>query len=327
MKNIVIFGGAGFIGTNLTKRLLDNNNKILCVDNLSTSDISNTELFKDNSNYKFIKADIVNDLKNGIIYRVIESYFGTDDDFTKIDEIYNLACPASPPKYQMDPIHTLDTCIAVKDICKLALKYKSKLLHASTSEVYGDPLVHPQIESYKGNVNTIGPRSCYDEGKRVAETYCYEYRKLGLDVKLVRIFNTYGPYMDPNDGRVISNFIVQILNNKNITIYGDGNQTRSFQYIDDLLDGFEKLMNSNEFGPFNMGNPGEFTINELVDIIKTHILYSDSKIIYCDLPVDDPMQRKPNIDNAKLKLGWEPKIPLNKGLTMTIKYFAEKSFK
>lgn len=318
MKNIIIFGGAGFIGTNLTKRLLDKGNKVLSIDNLSTSTIENTELFKDYKNYRFIKADIVNDFSNNIIYKIIDTTFGNQD---KIDEIYNLACPASPPKYQIDPIHTLDTCIAIKDICELAKKYNSKLLHASTSEVYGDPLVHPQVETYRGNVNTIGPRSCYDEGKRVAETYCYEYRKLGVDVKIVRIFNTYGPYMNPEDGRVVSNFIMQMLYNKEITIYGDGTQTRSFQYIDDLLDGFEKLMDSNEFGPFNIGNPGEFTIKELVDIIKTNIWYTDSKIKYCDLPIDDPTQRKPDISKSKEILGWEPKISLNVGIKKTIDFF------
>ena len=322
MKNIVIFGGAGFIGTNLTKRLLDKDNKILCFDNLSTSYISNTELFKYNPNYKFVKADIVTDFKDGTICKETDNFFGPGFPIqAKVDEIYNLACPASPLKYQIDPIHTLDTCIAVKDICWMANFYNAKMLHASTSEVYGDPIVHPQVETYRGNVNTIGPRSCYDEGKRVAETYCYEWSKLGSDIKLMRIFNTYGPYMNPEDGRVISNFIMQALNNRDITIYGDGLQTRSFQYIDDLLNAMELLMNSDEAGPFNFGNPDEFTIRELVTEIKKLLPNSTSNISFNDLPIDDPTHRKPDITKAKETFGWEPKINLAEGLSLTIDYF------
>ena len=280
MKHIVIFGGAGFIGTNLTKKLLNQGHKVLCFDNLSTSSSDNVTIFITNPNYRFIKADIVNDFEDQFICQEIDNFFGPGFPLmSHIDEIYNLACPASPPKYQINPIQTLNTCIAVKDICWLAKCYKAKMLHASTSEVYGEPLVHPQDETYRGNVNTIGPRSCYDEGKRVAETYCYEYRKLGVDVKLMRIFNTYGPYMNPEDGRVVSNFIIQALNNKDITIYGDGSQTRSFQYIDDLLEAIEHLMNSDESGPFNFGNPDEFTIKELAEKILEKIPNSKSKII------------------------------------------------
>lgn len=323
-ENIVIFGGVGFIGTNLARRLLDKDNKVLCFDNLSTSGISNTKLFNSNSNYKFVKADIVTAFEDITIYREVDKFFGKGfpyDGTITIDEIYNLACPDSSPKYQIDPLHTLDTCIAVKDICCMAQFYKAKMLHASTSEVYGDPIVHPQVETYRGNVNTIGPRSCYDEGKRVAETYCYEWRKKGVDIKLMRIFNTYGPYMNPEDGRVVSNFIMQALNNQDITIYGDGMQTRSFQYIDDLLDAMEHLMNSDEAGPFNFGNPDEFTINQLVTEIKKLLPNSTSKITFNDLPVDDPTQRKPNIAKAKETFGLEPKIKLSEGLKLTIDYF------
>ena len=322
MKNIVIFGGAGFIGTNLTKRLLSEGNKVLCIDDLSTSSEKNVKLFIDNENYKFIKADIVYAFNTDWLYNEIDLFFSSQLLIpAKLDEIYNLACPASPPKYQIDPLHTLYTCTAIDDICRMAHFYKCKILHASTSEVYGDPTVHPQVETYRGNVNTIGPRSCYDEGKRVAETFCYEWHKKGVDIKLVRIFNTYGPYMDPNDGRVVSNFIMQMLQDKDITIYGDGTQTRSFQYIDDLLDGFEKLMNSDELGPFNIGNPQEYTINNFVKVISKCIPETKSKIIYCDLPKDDPTQRKPDITMAKHLLHWEPKVSVNEGIQKTVEYF------
>lgn len=329
MKNIIIFGGAGFIGTNLTKKLLKQGHKVLCFDNLLTSTVDNIELFICNPYYRFIFADITTDFNNGIIQEsIIDMFKGYElvngEYINKkiiIDEIYNLACPASPPKYQIDPIHTLNTNIAIRDICELAKQYNCKLLHASTSEVYGEPLVHPQVESYRGNVNIIGPRSCYDEGKRVAETYCYEYRKQGVDIKLMRIFNTYGPYMNPEDGRVVSNFIMQALNNKDITIYGDGMQTRSFQYIDDLLEAMEHLMNSDESGPFNFGNPDEFTIRQLIIEIKKLLPNSTSNITFNDLPVDDPTQRKPDITKAKETFGWEPKVKLSEGLGNTIKYF------
>lgn len=325
MKNIIIFGGAGFIGVNLTKYFLENNNKVLCFDNLSTSDISNTELFNDNPNYKFVKVDIVDCFEDGTIFRETDEFFGPGFPVkANVDEIYNLACPASPPKYQIDPIHTLDTCIAVRDICWMSHIYKAKMLHASTSEVYGDPIEHPQTETYRGNVNTIGPRSCYDEGKRVAETYCYEYRKLGLDVKLIRIFNTYGPYMNPEDGRVVSNFIMQALRNDDITIYGDGLQTRSFQYIDDLIKGIVKIMESDSFGPYNVGNPDEFTMIELAEKVLKYIPESTSKLVYRDLPKDDPTQRKPNITKINTELNWSPQIMLDEGLQKTIEYFKTK---
>lgn len=323
MKNIIIFGGAGFIGTNLTKRLLEKGNKILCFDNLSTSSIENVRTFNNKNNYRFIEADIVDVFDDDLIIRYINDFFKNENNSKyTINEIYNLACPASPPKYQINPLHTLDTCVAVKDICKLAQRYNSKVLHASTSEVYGDPLVHPQTEDYRGNVNTIGPRSCYDEGKRVAETYCYEYAKKGVDVKLIRIFNTYGPFMNAEDGRVVSNFINQALNGEDITIYGDGSQTRSFQYIDDLLDAIEKVMETDKsfMGPINLGNPHEFTVKELAEKVVS-MIGTKSKIIYKDLPIDDPKIRRPNIDLAKKVLGWTPKIQLSDGLEKTIKYF------
>ena len=240
-----------------------------------------------------------------------------------IDEIYNLACPASPHKYLKNPIHTINSSLSIQNICKLAMKYDAKLLQASTSEVYGNPdlLHHPQNELYNGNVNILGPRSCYDEGKRIAETILYEYHKIGCKCKIVRIFNTYGPFMDPNDGRVISNFVCQALLNKDITIYGDGTQTRSFQYIDDLIFGLIEFMKTNEFGPVNMGNPEEFTMNELANLVKELIPESTSNIIYKELPKDDPIQRKADITRAYHMFGYKPKIKLKEGLNKTIEYF------
>jgi UDP-glucuronate decarboxylase len=321
MKNVIIFGAAGFIGVNLTKYFLENGDRVLAFDNFSSSDplnISQFDTYLLNNNFYFVQADIVNNITT--INEYIKYFYFNE----QVDEIYNLACPASPPKYQTNPIHTLDTCIAVKNICEIALNLKSKLLHASTSEVYGDPLQHPQSEEYRGNVNTIGPRSCYDEGKRVAETYCYEYRKLGLDVKLIRIFNTYGPYMNPEDGRVVSNFIMQALRNEDITIYGDGLQTRSFQYIDDLINAMIKIMASDSFGPFNVGNPIEFTMIELAEKVLKYIPQSTSKTVYCDLPKDDPTKRKPNITKINTELNWSPQIMLYEGLQKTIEYFKTK---
>lgn len=316
MKNIIIFGGAGFIGTNLTKKLLNQGHKILCIDNFYTSKKQNIDQFLENSNYYFFYGDVtVNiwDELNNIIKNFLNDY---------VDEIYNLACPASPPKYQINPLYTVHCSLAIEYICDLAIKYNAKLLHASTSEVYGDPLVHPQTEEYKGNVNTFGPRACYDEGKRIAETIIYEYSKCRCKVKVIRIFNTYGPYMDPNDGRVISNFICQAIQNKPITIYGDGSQTRSFQYIDDLLDGIEAMMNTeDEFtGPVNIGTDFEFTILELAKMVIKYT-NSKSKLIFEDLPTDDPMQRKANINKLKNKTGWQPNITLDYGLKETISYF------
>ena len=318
MKNIIIFGAAGFIGVNLTKYFLENGDRVLAFDNFSTSDPLNISQFDNyllNNHFYFVYADIVNNVET--INEYIKHFYFKEH----IDEIYNLACPASPIKYQANPIHTLDTCIAVKNICEIALDLKSKLLHASTSEVYGDPLQHPQSEEYCGNVNTIGPRSCYDEGKRVAETYCYEYRKLGLDVKLIRIFNTYGPKMAKNDGRVVSNFILQAIHNEDITVYGDGSQTRSFCYVDDLIKGLQALMNKENYHlPVNLGNDGEFTVKELAEkIIK--LTNSKSKIIYKALPSDDPVKRKPDLTRAREVLNYEPKIKLEDGLKKTIEYF------
>jgi len=323
MKHIIIFGGAGFIGTNLTKKLLEDGHKVLCVDSFITGRVSNLEQFKDNKNFKFHIGDIVNViLWTQIIYDWIYEFFGED---SKVDEIYNLACPASPQKYLAHPLLTLRTSVAVQNICIFAKHVNAKLLHASTSEIYGDPddQHHPQNEEYHGNVNTIGPRSCYDEGKRLAETIMYEYKKLGTKCKIVRIFNTYGPYMDPKDGRVVSNFICQALKNENITIYGDGTQTRSFQYIDDLVRGLIQMMETDDdyFGPVNIGNPVEFTINELAQIVKELIPESTSSIIYEELPKDDPLQRKANISRAYHMFGYDPKIQLREGLIKTIEYF------
>ena len=324
MKTILVTGGAGFIGTNLIKRLLEDNNKVICIDNNYTGRFENIKQFLNNPNFKFIKHDITKPIK-------IEK---------EIDEIYNLACPASPPHYQKNPIFTLNTSIfGIINILELAKKHNAKVLHASTSEVYGNPLEHPQKESYWGNVNPIGPRACYDEGKRVAETYCYEYWKsFGLDIRIVRIFNTYGPYMDPNDGRVVSNFIIQALKNEPLTVYGDGKQTRSFQYIDDLVEGMLKYMevdknklenklkdkfNWDTVPVLNMGNPEEFTILELAYKVLELIPESESDIVFKPLPKDDPVRRRPDITMAKEVLGWEPKVKLEEGLKRTIEYFRE----
>lgn len=317
MRHIIIFGGAGFIGTNLIKFLLNDDVKIICIDNFQTGRASNIEQFKDIKNIRWFVGDITTNIWmqiNNIIY----SYFDN-----KVDEIYNLACPASPPKYLVNPIHTIETSLAIKHICDIAMRFDAKLLQASTSEVYGNPdeFHHPQNESYFGNVNMIGPRSCYDEGKRIAETFLYEFRKLGCKCKIIRIFNTYGKFMDPDDGRVISNFICQALRNEDITIYGDGTQTRSFQYIDDLIYGMTEFMKNDEFGPVNIGNPEEFTIKELAELVLKMIPESTSKIVYKELPKDDPIQRKADISKAYKMFGYKPKIKLREGLTKTIEYF------
>ena len=309
MKRILVAGGAGFIGTNLCRRLVkDKNNFIFCLDNLITGSINNIQDLIKLDNFKFINEDITNKID------------------IPVDEIYNAACAASPQAYQLNPIHTTMSCVlGTKNLLDLAVKYNSKIMHFSTSEVYGNPLVHPQVETYNGNVNPIGIRACYDEGKRCSETLCFDYNRVySLDVKVIRIFNTYGPYMDKNDGRVVSNFINQALKNKDLTIYGDGTQTRSFQYIDDLVDGiitFMQLDNKNFCGPLNLGNPEEFTIKELADIVLDKI-ECNSSIIYTDLPKDAPVKRKPNIALATLVLnGWKPKVKLNYGLDKTIEYF------
>lgn len=310
MKNILVTGGAGFLGSNLCKRLLeDENNYVICLDNLYTGNIHNIEELFNNTNFEFIKNDI-----------------RTFTNFTdiKIDEIYNAACPASPIAYQKDPLFTIDTCYTgVINMLELARINNAKLLQFSTSEIYGNPVVHPQVETYFGNVNPIGIRACYDEGKRIAETLCFDYhRKYNTKIKVIRIFNTYGPNMDINDGRVVSNFIYQALTNKDITIYGDGKQTRSFCYVADLIDGIIKMMASNDniIGPINLGNPSEFTISELANEVLSKI-DTKSRIIYTDLPKDDPAKRKPDITKASIHLDWIPKVELTTGLDYTIAYF------
>lgn len=310
-KNIVVTGGAGFLGSFLCEYLLTKGEKVLCLDNLFTGSKQNIHHLLANPNFSFINHDI------------IEPIFL---DNIMIDQIYNLACPASPIHYQYNSIRTIKAnTIGVINMLGLAKKHKARIFQASTSEVYGDPDVHPQPESYRGNVNTIGPRACYDEGKRVAETLFFDYyRQHGVDIRLVRIFNTYGPRMAVNDGRVVSNFIMQALNNEPITIYGDGSQTRSFCYVDDLIEAIYRMMNNPaETGPINIGNPGEFTIKELAEKVIA-LTKSKSKILYKDLPQDDPKQRKPDISLAKKVLKWEPKIKLDEGLVKTVEYFKTK---
>ena len=308
MKKILVTGGCGFIGSNLCKKLLDAGNYVICLDNLFTGTENNIAAFKDKPNFKFIYHDVINQLN-------LEE---------NIDEIYNLACPASPIHYQFNPIKTAQTSVfGALNMLELATQKRAKILQASTSEIYGDPEVHPQPEAYWGYVNSIGIRSCYDESKRMAETLFFDYhRQYSTAIKLIRIFNTYGPNMNIDDGRVISNFIVQALRNEDITVYGSGLQTRSFCYIDDLLEGMTKMMESdNDFiGPVNLGNPEEFTMLSLAELIIS-MTGSKSKIEFKPLPSDDPARRKPLIDLARQKLKWEPKINLQTGLTKTIKYF------
>ena len=307
MKTILVTGGAGFIGSHLCERLLSDNHKVICLDNLFTGSLDNIEVLKSNINFEFVNHDIT------------KPYFRDG-----IDEIYNLACPASPIHYQSNPIKTVKTCtIGVINMLGLAKKTNAKILQASTSEVYGDPDVHPQKEDYNGNVNTLGFRSCYDEGKRCAETLFMDYkREHNLNIKIVRIFNTYGPNMTKNDGRVVSNFILQALQNDNITIYGDGSQTRSFQFIDDLVEGLIKMMNSDNVGPINLGNPIELSMTDLAyKVIK--LTKSCSEIIYKKLPKDDPKRRRPDISLAKSILDWSPVIDLETGLKKTINYFKQ----
>lgn len=305
-KKILVTGGAGFLGSHLIDRLLGQGHEVLCVDNLFTGTKRNLDHLHGNPRFEFMRHDVSFPL------------------YVEVDEIYNLACPASPIHYQHDPIQTTKTSvIGAINMLGLAKRLKCKIFQASTSEVYGDPSVHPQPEEYWGNVNPIGPRSCYDEGKRCAETLFFDYRRqLGLPIKVARIFNTYGPRMHHADGRVVSNFIVQALRGEPITIYGDGAQTRSFCYVDDLVDGFLRLMDSEEHvtGPINLGNPVEFTIRELAE--KTIAMTgSSSRLIQLPLPQDDPRQRQPNIDKARDLLGWKPGVPLEEGLGRTIDYF------
>lgn len=307
MKRILITGGAGFIGSHLCERLLNEGNDIICLDNFFTGSRDNVRHLIDNNHFELVRHDI------------------TKDYFAEVDQIYNLACPASPVHYQYNPIKTIKTSVlGVTNMLGLAKRCKATILQASTSEVYGDPKVHPQTEDYWGNVNPIGVRSCYDEGKRCAETIMMDYhRQNKVDIRIVRIFNTYGPNMDMNDGRVVSNFIVQALQNQDITIYGDGSQTRSFCYVDDLVDGLIKMTNANYIGPVNLGNPSERTILDFAKLI-IEMTGSKSKIVYKDLPSDDPMQRKPDITLAKEKLNWQPKTDIKEGLEKTIKYFESK---
>nr|WP_298994259.1 UDP-glucuronic acid decarboxylase family protein [uncultured Polaribacter sp.] len=307
MKRILVTGGAGFIGSNLCERLLKEGNDVICLDNYFTGDKKNIEHLMSSPNFELIRHDV------------------TQPFLAEVDEIYNLACPASPPHYQYNPIKTIKTSIlGALNSLGLAKRVKAKVLQASTSEVYGDPEIHPQTESYWGNVNPIGERSCYDEGKRCAESLFVNYQKEhNVKIKIIRIFNTYGPNMNPYDGRVVSNFIVQALKNEDITIYGKGNQTRSFQYVDDLVEGMIRMMNSKDdfYGPVNIGNPDEFTILELAEKI-INLTNSKSKITFMPLPQDDPMQRKPDISLASKELNnWKPNIKLEQGLLKTIKYF------
>lgn len=306
-KKILITGGAGFIGSHLSKRLLNEGCEVLCLDNFFTGRIENVQSLRAYQNFKLIQHDVI-------------------EPFTaEVDQIYNLACPASPIHYQFDPIKTIKTSfLGAMNMLGLAKRVNARILQASTSEVYGDPTVHPQPEQYWGNVNPHGIRSCYDEGKRSAETLFFDYhRQCGVDIRVVRIFNTYGPNMRPDDGRVVSNFIVQALQNKDITIYGDGSQTRSFQYVDDLVEGMVRMMNNDKHfvGPVNIGNPSEFTIKELAEKVLQMVPQSSSRIVYEPLPQDDPQQRKPDTSLAHRKLDWRANISLDQGLIPTITYF------
>jgi UDP-glucuronate decarboxylase len=302
---ILVTGGAGFLGSNLCDRLLKDGHEVVCIDNFFTGRKTNIAHLLTNPNFELVRHDVIDPFKY------------------EVDQIYNLACPASPPHYQYNPIKTTKTSVMGAINCLgLAKRVKARVFQASTSEVYGDPAVHPQPESYWGNVNPIGRRSCYDEGKRCAETLFFDYhRENKVDIRVVRIFNTYGPRMHPNDGRVVSNFIVQALKGEDITIYGDGSQTRSFCYVDDLIEGFIRLMNQTEtVGPVNIGNPGEFTMLQLAEL-TLKLIGSKSKIVHQALPADDPRQRRPDITLAKRVLKWEPTIPLEEGLRRTITYF------
>ncbi len=307
-RKILVTGGAGFLGSHLVEKLLAEGNDVVCLDNLFTGQEKNVALFRDNPRFSFIHHDV------------------TEPYTLEADEIYNLACPASPVHYQADPVKTTKTSVlGALNALELARKNGAKVFQASTSEVYGDPEVHPQVEGYRGQVNPIGIRACYDEGKRCAESLFFDYhRQYGVPIKVVRIFNTYGPRMHPEDGRVVSNFIMQALRGDDLTIYGDGSQTRSFCYCDDLVDGIVRLMGSRAAftGPMNLGNPGEFTILELAEKVL-QLVGGKSRIVRRPLPQDDPTQRRPDISLAKAELGWEPKIQLDEGLERTIAYFRE----
>jgi UDP-glucuronate decarboxylase len=307
-KRILVTGGAGFLGSHLIDRLIEQGHEVICADNLFTGSKRNFEHLHNHPRFEFMRHDVCNPLK------------------VEVDEIYNLACPASPVHYQYNPVLTTKTSVmGAMNMLGLAKRLRCRVFQASTSEVYGDPEVHPQREDYWGHVNPIGTRSCYDEGKRCAETLFFDYhRQHGVDIKVARIFNTYGPRMHPKDGRVVSNFITQALNGEDLTVYGDGSQTRSFCYRDDLIEGFLRLMESPKdlTGPVNLGNPGEFTMLELAEQVRK-LTGSSSKIIHLPLPQDDPRQRRPDITLAKQRLGWEPKVPLADGLKLTIEYFKQ----
>ena len=305
-KRVLVTGGAGFLGSHLCERLLAQGHDVLCIDNFFTGTKDNVLPLLDDHHFELLRHDVTFPL------------------YVEVDEIYNLACPASPIHYQHDPVQTTKTSVhGAINMLGLAKRVKARIFQASTSEVYGDPHVHPQTEDYRGNVNPIGPRACYDEGKRCAETLFFDYyRQHKLRIKVARIFNTYGPRMHPNDGRVVSNFIVQALKGEPITIFGDGAQTRSFCYVDDLIEGFIRLMATDDevTGPINLGNPGEFTIRQLAELVIAET-GSKSKLVFKPLPQDDPLQRQPNITLAQKHLGWEPKVPLKDGLKRTIAYF------
>ncbi len=305
-KRVMVSGGTGFLGSFLCERLLKDGNDVLCVDNYYTGSRNNIIHLLDDPHFEAIRHDVTVPL------------------YVEVDEIYNLACPASPVHYQFDPVQTVKTNVhGAINMLGLAKRTKAKILQASTSEVYGDPAVHPQNEDYRGSVNPIGPRACYDEGKRCAETLFFDYhRQYGVDIRVARIFNTYGPRMHPNDGRVVSNFVVQALRNEPITVFGNGTQTRSFCYVDDLIDGLVRLMGAPSAltGPINLGNPGEFHVRELAELV-IELTGSQSEIVFKPLPIDDPTQRKPDISRARQELGWEPKIALREGLEKTIAYF------
>ncbi len=305
IKRILVTGGAGFLGSHLCDRLVDAGHDVICLDKFFTSQKANIAHLLGRPNFELIRHDVIHPI------------------YLEVDEIFNLACPAAPGHYQYNPIKTMKTSVmGAINVLGLAKRIKAKVFHASTSEVYGDPEVHPQPESYRGSVNPIGPRACYDEGKRAAETLMFDYHRCnGVDIRVVRIFNTYGPRMHPYDGRVVSNFIRQALRGEDITLYGDGSQTRSFCYVDDLLDGFLAAMAGEDIGPINLGNPGEFTVRELAELV-VELSGSASRIVQArPLPADDPLQRRPVIDRARAALGWEPHIPLREGLTRTIDWF------
>jgi UDP-glucuronate decarboxylase len=317
-KLILVTGAGGFIGINLVQKLLEQGHSVIGIDNFCSSDIKKSYIFLKKENYELIRADICSDIRYLIKKSKFLKLMG------KIDEIYNLACPASPPRYLKLPMETIKAnTTGLMNVLEVAKEFNSKVVQTSTSEIYGDPLENPQKEEYRGNVNPVGPRSCYDEGKRISETICYEYKnKFKMDIKIARVFNTYGPFMDADDGRVVSNFINQALRGEPLTIYGDGSQTRSFQYISDLIDGLIKLMETDKsfFGPVNLGNPNEFTIMQLADLI-IKIFKLKKGVIYKALPVDDPQQRKPDISLAKEKLNWTPEVVLEEGIGKTIGYF------